>query len=80
MVKALLEITEYENRLLNIVKARHGYRNKSEALAHILEIFDKEHLEPELRPDFVKRMEARQREPTVKVDDLATHLDMNEDV
>ena len=35
MVKAIIDIKKETNRVLNIVKARHGYRTKSEAIDHL---------------------------------------------
>lgn len=36
MVKALITLSEHENRVLNIVKGKFGLRNKSEAISLII--------------------------------------------
>ena len=74
MVKALITLDERTNRVLNIIKAKFGHRNKSEAIGWLIERYENELLEPELKPEFVKRMEKRAMEPTVEVDDLGEHF------
>jgi len=67
---ALITLDERTNRVLNIIKAKFGHRNKSEAIGWLIERYESELLEPELKPEFVKRMQKRAMEPTVEVDDL----------
>ncbi len=74
MVKALVNLDEYENRILNIVKARHGFRTKTEAMKLIIRRYGEEMLEPELRPEFIDLMEERQKEPVVEVKDMKKHF------
>jgi hypothetical protein len=79
MVKALINLTEYENRTLNIVKAKFGFRNKSEAMKWIILEYEKKFLEPELRPEFIERMKRTSGEKTVKVDDMKKHFGLEPD-
>ncbi len=44
MVKAIVEIDENANRILNIVKAKENLKDKSDAINLILNIFGKEML------------------------------------
>jgi hypothetical protein len=74
MVKALITLDERTNRVLNIIKAKFGHSNKSEAIGWLIERYENELLEPELRPEFVKKIEKRAKEPTVEVDDLGEHF------
>ena len=74
MVKALITLDERTNRVLNIIKAKFGHSNKSQTIEWLIERYESELLEPELRPEFVKRMERRASEPTVEVDDLGEHF------
>jgi hypothetical protein len=57
MVKNVIELGERENRVINIVKAKYGLRDKSQALSVIINRFEECELEPELRPEFVKEIE-----------------------
>ncbi|MBI4214596.1 DUF2683 family protein [archaeon] len=74
MVQALVTLNEHENRILNIVKGKFGLHNKSEALVHIIDEYEEELLEPELKPEFVKKMLKRQAEPAVRVSDFRKHF------
>ncbi len=74
MVKALVNLDEYENRILNIVKARYGFRTKTEAMKWIIRGYGDDLLEPELRPGFIERMEEREKEPVVEVKDMRRHF------
>lgn len=74
MVKAIVEIDEDANRILNIVKAKENLKDKSQALNLVLNIYRKEMLEPELRPEFIKELLKSQREKSVKVEDWNKHF------
>ncbi len=73
MVKAIVDINEDANRILNIVKAKEDLKDKSDALNLILILYGKEMLEPELRPEFIKELLEAQKEKTVKVSDFSKH-------
>lgn len=57
MVKAIININENTNRLLNILKAKYGLKDKSEAIEKMAEKYEEEILEPELRPEYIKKLE-----------------------
>ena len=71
MVKAIVEINERTNRILNILKAKHGLKDKSQALNLMAQQFELCVLEPELRPEFIESLTASQSERPVKVMDFA---------
>ena len=71
MVKAIVEIDERTNRILNILKAKHGLKDKSQAINLMAQQFELCVLEPELRPEFIESLTASQSERTVKVMDFA---------
>ena len=73
MVKAIININDKANRVLNIVKAKHGLRNKSEAINKVVNEYGRSLLEPELRPEFIEKIKKRQKEKTVKVADFKRH-------
>ena len=56
MVKAIINITENTNRLLNILKAKYGLKDKSQAINKMAEQYETEILEPELRPEYVEKI------------------------
>ncbi len=67
MVKAMVDIDEHANRILNIVKAKFGLHDKSEAINVMAIQYEEEVLEPELRPEFVEEMKRIEREKSIKV-------------
>lgn len=77
MVKAIVDIDEKANRIINIVKAKENLKDKSEVLNLILNTYGEEMLEPELKPDFVKELLEAQKEETVKVEDWDKHFGLN---
>jgi hypothetical protein len=70
MTQAIVDITEEANNILNIVKARYSLRNKSEAINEVTLRYGAELLEPELRPEFIRRMQARVTEPTTRFESI----------
>ena len=52
MVQAIININENANRVLNIVKAKYGFKDKSEAINLVVSEFEENLLEPELRPEY----------------------------
>jgi len=74
MVKAIVDIDDNANRIINIIKAKEDLKDKSEAINLILEMYGKEMLEPELRPDFVKEVLDAQNEEVVEVKDWNKHF------
>ena len=56
MVQAIVKIGEYEDRILTIVKGKFGFKNKSEAINFVIDKYEEEFLEPELKPEFIKEI------------------------
>jgi hypothetical protein len=54
MVQAFININDRANRMINILKATYGLKDKSQAIELAMEII--ENLEPELRPEYVKKI------------------------
>ena len=57
MPKAVVELSEHANRVVNVVKARDGLKGKSEALESIVAAYEETILDPALRPDFAADLE-----------------------
>lgn len=56
MVQAIINLGEYEDRLLTITKGKFGLKNKSEAVNFIINEYCEELLEPELRPEYEAKL------------------------
>jgi hypothetical protein len=57
MVKNVIDLGERESRVINIVKAKYGLKDKSQALSVIIKRYEECELEPQLRPEFIKEIE-----------------------
>jgi hypothetical protein len=56
MVKAMIKISEQANQVLNIVKARHNLKDKSEAIEYVALSYGEDMLEPKLRPEYLTKL------------------------
>jgi hypothetical protein len=56
MVQAMINIQEKTNRVLNIVKAKYGLKDKSQAIDLVVDEYEESCLEPELRPEYEKKI------------------------
>ncbi len=73
MVQNIIEIGDREDRILNIVKAKFGLKNKSEAVAFITNVYEESFLEPELRPEYIEKLKKIRKGRYLKfgsIDDL----------
>ena len=55
MVKAIINIEDQTNRVLNIVKAKFGLKDKSEAIDTMAKQYQDSILEPEFRPEYIEK-------------------------
>ena len=62
MVQAIVNINENEDRVLNVVKGKFGLKNKSQAINLVIGKYEEEFLEPELRPEYVKKLNKIEKE------------------
>jgi hypothetical protein len=57
MVQNIINLEQNEDRILNIIKAQHGLKNKSDAVSLIIQIYSQNFLENELKPEYLKKLE-----------------------
>lgn len=67
MVQAIINIKENTNRVLNILKAKYGLKDKSQAIDLMAKEYEQEILEPELRPKYIKKAEKIMKEKPIRV-------------
>jgi len=67
MVQAIINIKENTNRVLNILKAKYGLKDKSQAIDLMAKEYEQEILEPELRPEYIKKAKEIMKEKPVRV-------------
>jgi hypothetical protein len=56
MVQAMININENTNRVLNIVKAKYGLKDKSQAIDLVVSAYEQNELEPGLRPEYKAKL------------------------
>jgi len=79
MVQAIININEHTNRILNIIKAKYGLKDKSSAIDLMATQYEEEILEPELKPEYVEKARKIMRQKPVdvgSVENLRTRLDI----
>ena len=67
MVQAIINIKESTNRILNILKAKYGLKDKSQAIDLMAQQYDQEILEPELRPEYIEEAKKIMKEKPIKI-------------
>jgi hypothetical protein len=50
MVQNIIKLSERENRIVNVVKAKSGMKNKNQALGFIIQTYAKQHLPEMMQP------------------------------
>jgi len=55
MVQAFINIDDHTNRILNIIKAKYGLKDKSEAIDLMATQYEEDILEPEIRPEYIEK-------------------------
>jgi hypothetical protein len=56
MVQSIINLGERADKVLNIVKAKFGLKNKSQAMALIIRIYEESFLERELRSEYLEKL------------------------
>ncbi len=56
MVQAMINIQDRTNRLLSVVKAQYGLKDKSEAIDLVATQYEELILEPQVRPEYIKKL------------------------
>ena len=71
MVQALIDLDENTNRVLNVVKAKYNLKDKSEAIKLVIAEYIELEEEPELRPEFIQKMNQISMQKSIVVDNFA---------
>ena len=79
MVQAIIDIDEKANRVINIVKAKFELNDKSKAIEHIIYSYGMEILEPELKPEYMKKLQILQKQKGKRfknIKEMRSYLDV----
>jgi len=72
MVKAIIDIDKEANRVLNILKAEYGLKDKSQAINKMAKEFKRfVKIEPEVRPEYIKKLMKIHKGKHRRVEDFA---------
>ena len=66
----MIDISDKANRVLNIIKAKYGLKDKSQAINRITEEFNQTLLEPQLRPDYIRKLKKIEKEGTISEEEF----------
>ena len=66
MAQAIVTLGEFEDRVLTIVKGKYGLKNKSQAINFVIDRFEKELLEPHLRPEYAGKLKRLKKQKGVR--------------
>ena len=56
MISARVELDDYANRVLGIIKIKFGLKDKSEALNKFIELYGEEVMEKEASEEYIKKI------------------------
>ncbi len=70
MVKAIIDITDEANRVLNIIKAQYDLKDKSEAIDVMAKEYEELVFEPKIKPSYLKKLKKIEKEPLVHIGSL----------
>jgi hypothetical protein len=70
MVQAIINIDEKTNRILNILKAKYGLKDKSQAINLMAQHYEQDILEPELRPEYLVKLKKIRKGKYIKFDSV----------
>ena len=70
MVQAIINISKNANQILNIVKAKHNLKDKSEAIELVTMEYGEDLMEPELRPEYIKKIKRIEKEKGIPFKDI----------
>lgn len=67
MVQAIINIDERTNRVLNIVKAKYGLKDKSAAIDRMAAEYEEEILDPAIRPEYIEKLKKIEKQKAIEV-------------
>jgi len=68
MVKAIVNINEEANKILNHLKAEYGLKDKSQAINRMAVEFKRfVRIEPEVRPEYIEKLKKIQKGKHIKI-------------
>jgi hypothetical protein len=63
MPQALITLGEHQDRVVAVVKGKHGLKNKSDAINRIIDEYEEEFMHLEVRPEYLRKLRRISKEP-----------------
>jgi hypothetical protein len=70
MVQAIIRLSEHQDRVVNVVKGKHGLKNKSAAIGRIIEEYEEQFIGREIRPEYLRKLRKISKEPHIIFKDV----------
>ena len=67
MVKAIVDIDEQANNVINVLKARYGLKDKSQAINEMARQYKELVLESDIKPEYLRKLKKIQKEPIIRI-------------
>ena len=67
MVKAIVEIDEEANTVINILKAQYGLKDKSQAINEMAKQYKEIVLDSQVRPEYLLKLKRLRKEPITRI-------------
>lgn len=67
MVKAIVNISDDANRILNIIKAEYGLKDKSQAIDRMAEDYKEMVFKPKIKASYLKKLKKIQKESLIHI-------------
>ena len=69
-----MNLSDNTNRVLNTIKAKNGYKDKSEAVEYLVDFYIEEKDDYELRPEFIEELKKAEKGKFIEIKgSLAEH-------
>lgn len=75
MPTAIVKLQERTNRVLNVVKAKYGLNDKSQAIDKMAEEFEEHLLEPQLRPEYIEKLKKIEKQKSIKIKSIDSYFE-----
>ena len=62
-----MEIDEEANKVINLLKAQYGLKDKSQAINKMARQYKEIVLESEVKPEYIRKLLAIQKEPIIRI-------------
>jgi hypothetical protein len=70
MVKAIVDISDEANRILNVIKATYGLKDKSQAIDAMAKEYEDLVFEPRVKASYIAKLKKIEKERTTRVGTL----------